>query len=60
MDKKMTKIVVEIPMDTYFKLKEKAEPLTVKQYVELLLNSVDRLSRQRGKVLKEVLNERKT
>lgn len=48
-DEKMTKIVVTIPMRTYFQLKEKAGDLTVKQYVELLLRSVDRLSRTRNK-----------
>ena len=46
-DEKMTKIVVTIPMKTYFQLKEKAGDLTVKQYVELLLRSVDRLGKQR-------------
>ena len=46
-NEKMTKIVVSIPMKTYFQLKEKAGELTVKQYVELLLRSVDRLSKQK-------------
>lgn len=45
MSEKMTKLVVSIPMDVYFVLKEKAGELTVKQYVELLLRSVDRLSK---------------
>ena len=40
---KSTKIVVSVPMDVYFKLKERAEPLTVKQYIELLLCSLDRI-----------------
>jgi len=44
-DEKITKIVVSIPMKTYFQLKEKAGDLTVQQYVELLLRSVDRLSK---------------
>ena len=48
-NEKMTKIVVTIPMKTYLELKEKAKPLTVKQYVELLLRSVDRLSKAREK-----------
>ena len=51
-NEKMTKIVVTIPMKTYFQLKEKAGELTVKQYVALLLRSVDRLSKQR-----EIKNE---
>jgi len=48
-DESMTQIVVRIPMKIFFELRERAGDLTVKQYVELLLRSVDRLSEQADK-----------
>lgn len=34
------KLVITVPLDVYFKLKEKAEPLSVKNYIELLLRNI--------------------
>ena len=48
-DESMTQIVVRIPMKIFFELRERAGDLTVKQYVELLLRNVDRLSKQADK-----------
>lgn len=46
---KLTKLVIEIPMEVYFRLREKAGGLTVKQYIELLLRNVGRIRlRDRG------------
>ena len=34
------KLVITLPMDVYFKLKEMGEPLSVKDYIELLLRNI--------------------
>ena len=60
-DESMTQIVVRIPMKIFFELRERAGDLTVKQYVELLLRSVDRLIKEQEleaeiKRLKDFIN----